>query len=136
MEAQLNKALTIAVKVQASKKKRKADNLDDNASPPEKLQRVTDDKSLCGSCHNDVARLCCYTMIQCDDCDQWHHYVCVGIGPVMLNSSTSFAQVGVMVNDHGLPCRLLNLANSILVILLRLLISLDSVLIKSKIPYY
>ena len=32
MEAQLKKALTIAVKVQASKKKRKADNLDDNVS--------------------------------------------------------------------------------------------------------
>ena len=40
MEAQLKKALTIAVKVQASKKKGKADNLDDSA--PEKLQRVTD----------------------------------------------------------------------------------------------
>ena len=72
------KALTIAVKAQASKKKRKADNLDDSASPPEKLQRVADDKSLCGSCHKDAARLC-KQMIQCDDCDQWHHYICVGV---------------------------------------------------------
>ena len=78
MEAQLKKALTIAVKTQASKKKRKADNLDDSASPPEKLQRVTDDKSLCGSCHKDVARQC-KQMIQCDDCDQSYHYVCVGV---------------------------------------------------------
>ena len=66
------------MKVQANRKKRKADNLDDIASPPEKLQRVTDDKSLCGSCHRDVARLH-KQMIQCDDCDQWHHYVCVGV---------------------------------------------------------
>ena len=54
------------------------------------------------------------------------------LGPGMLSSSTLFARVSAMVNDHGLPCWLLNFANSILVILLRLLISLDSVLIKSK----
>lgn len=78
VEAQLKKALTIAVSVQANRMKRKADNLDDSASPPEKLQRVTHEKSLCGSCHKDVARLR-KQMIQCDDCDQWHHYVCVGV---------------------------------------------------------
>ena len=51
------------------------------------------------------------------------------LGPVMLNLLTSFARVSAMVNDHELPPRLHNLANSILVILLRLLISLDFALI-------
>ena len=100
MEAQLKKALTIAVKAQASKKKRKADNLDDSASPPEKLQRVADDKSLCGSCHKDVARLC-KQMIQCDNCDSGITIFVLVLGPVMLSSLTLFARVSAMVNDHG-----------------------------------
>ena len=68
------------MKVQASKKKGKADNLDD--STPEKLQRVTDDKSLCGSCHKDVARLCKQNvMIVTSGITM---FVLV-LGPVMLN---------------------------------------------------
>ena len=33
---------------------------------------------LCGTCHKDVRRLR-RQMIQCDKCDQWHHYVCVRV---------------------------------------------------------
>lgn len=42
VEAQLKKALTIAVRAQANREKRKANNLDDSASPHEKLQRFTE----------------------------------------------------------------------------------------------
>ena len=41
MEAQLKNALTITTRAKANREKRKADNLDDSASPPEKLQRFT-----------------------------------------------------------------------------------------------
>ena len=68
VEAQLKKALTIAVK------KRKTNHL----GPPAKFQRLTQCHDICGSCHRDISRLC-KQMIQCDDCDQWYHYVCVGV---------------------------------------------------------
>ena len=33
---------------------------------------------MCGGCKKDIARLR-KKMIRCDKCDQWHHYICVGV---------------------------------------------------------
>ena len=89
------KALTIVVRTQANREERKADNLDDSTSPHE--------KSFCGSCHRNVARLWKH-MVEYDYCDQWHHYVCVGIRASDAEFINSFTQViiSAMVNDHEL----------------------------------
>ena len=38
----------------------------------------SDDKSLCGNCQM-VVKSPSNKMIQCDSCDQWYHYKCVGV---------------------------------------------------------
>jgi L-aminopeptidase/D-esterase-like protein len=93
VEAQLKKALTIAVKVQANRKKRKADHFDDKASPSEKLQRLTDNKSIF---------VAVVTRILLDCANKLSNVIIVTSGitmfvlvlrPVMLNLSTSFARI-------------------------------------------
>ena len=35
-------------------------------------------KLRCGKCQKKIQRLS-QEMVQCDHCDQWYHYICVGI---------------------------------------------------------
>ena len=41
-------------------------------------KRRRKDLELCGKCQEDVVALA-EKMIQCDNCDQWYHYDCVGV---------------------------------------------------------
>ena len=47
-------------------------------SCPAAKRRRKDEGELCGKCQEDVAALA-EKMIQCDNCDQWYHYDCVGV---------------------------------------------------------
>lgn len=41
------------------------------------MQRNKRKRDMCESCN----RFDNNDMVQCDDCDLWYHYVCVGVGP-------------------------------------------------------
>ena len=45
---------------------------------PAAKRRRKKDLEICGKCHKIVAALA-LQMIQCDNCDQWYQYDCVGV---------------------------------------------------------
>ena len=61
--------------------KRNSSNIVSFQSKRPKVQYVstkTPNLDICGTRHKDVRRLRSQ-MILCDNCDQWHHYVCVDV---------------------------------------------------------